>query len=143
MHLESSVLDAELLRAYRETHYCVYGPTPFVLRIDSASPPLAALHQRMGVSCSAFITACNPYSQAIGAEENARRHAALAADLARQGWVFFEGVGQHPDNGWPAEPSFLVLGLTREAASAWGRALQQNAIVHCGVDAVPRLVVLR
>jgi len=56
---------------------------------------------------------------------------------------FIERVGQHPSNRWAPEPSFLVLGLSLEAAKALGSRHEQNAIVWCGIDATPQLVLLR
>jgi hypothetical protein len=38
----------------------------------------------MGVSCAAFITACNPFSNLLSNEENAKRQADLAAELKRR-----------------------------------------------------------
>jgi hypothetical protein len=52
-------------------------------------------------------------------------------------------MGQHPSNKWPGEEIFLVLGLYFEAAKALGERFGQNAIVWCGIDAVPQLIVLR
>ncbi|UUZ55406.1 DUF3293 domain-containing protein [Massilia sp. H-1] len=48
-----------------------------------------------------------------------------------------------PKREWPSEPSFLVRGLSLEDASALGRQLRQNAIVWCGADLVPQLILLR
>ncbi|MEK8051968.1 DUF3293 domain-containing protein [Ideonella sp. DXS22W] len=136
---------AALIQAYRETHYEVRpaDTAAFTLHIDQPCAGLRAAHQRHGVACSAFITACNPYSQALDDAANAARQAALLAKLEAQGRRTDAGQGRHPANGWPAEPSLLVYGLGLEAARALGRQLEQNAIVWCGADAVPRLVLLR
>lgn len=124
-----SVIDAGLIQAFRETHYQVHGAEPFTLRVDEPSAALAAAHKRFRTDCSAFITGGNPLSEDVGAESNGQRHADLGLELARRSLAHVEGIGQHPSNGWPEEPSYLVFGLTLEAAKTLGRALRQNAIV--------------
>ena len=54
-----------------------------------------------------------------------------------------QGLGEHPTNGWPGEASYLIFGLTLEAAKMLGMRLEQNAIVWTGADTVPQLVLLR
>lgn len=54
-----------------------------------------------------------------------------------------EGEGLDSSGKWPAEKSFLALGLDLETSSALGREFGQNAIVWAGVDAIPRLILLR
>ena len=39
--------------------------------------------------------------------------------------------------------AILVLGLALEAAKSLGNAYEQNAVIWCGPDAVPSLVLLR
>jgi len=141
--MTTSRIDASTQRAYRETDYRVATEPPFVLRIGTFSPELAALHGDYAVTASAFITACNPRSKPLDVAENARRQKELAGTLAETGWRWIDGVGCHPSNGWPGEPSYLVPGLPRESACALGRQFEQNAIVWCGADAVPELILLR
>jgi hypothetical protein len=145
------MITAELEAAYRSTHYVVdagAGPgegalvDPIVLEIDVPSPALLALHRRRGVDCSCFITAFNPFSRPLDAYSNQQRLDDLAAELRHRSLAYLSGEGRHPSNGWPAEPSFLVLGLALEAAKSLGRGHEQNAIVWSGSDAVPRLVML-
>ena len=107
------------------------------------SPELASLYKAKSASCAAFITACNPFSRELSDADNAKRQAELAAELKRRSLSFFEGVGQHPSRDQPGEPSFFVLGLALEAAKSLGKAYEQNAVIWCGPDAVPNLVLLR
>jgi hypothetical protein len=79
----------------------------------------------------------------VGEAFNARRQVELERELVRRGLAFIAGAGQHPTNGWLPEPSFLVFGLTQEAAEAEGRAWEQNAILWSGADVPPRLILLR
>lgn len=130
-----------LWRAYRDTHYQVNAGTgAFILRVDRYSPELATLCRNSGASCAAFITAWNPASRAPDSgAENHRWQCALIAELEALGLPWLPGEGRSPDGAW-REPSVLALGLDREPALVLGRAFGQNAIVHAGADAVPRLL---
>lgn len=139
----ASAIDDATLRAYRETRYRVLGDTPMTLRVDQPSAPLAALQRALGVASSAFITAANPFSQCCDDDANALRQQALARDVASLGMRAIEAAGEHPSNGWPTEPSFLVPGMSLMDARALGERYAQNAVVWSGADAVPRLVLLR
>ena len=68
---------------------------------------------------------------------------ALAQDVAEMGLRSIAAAGEHPANGWPAEPSFLVPGLPLEDARLLGEKFGQNAVVWSGANGVPRLVLLR
>ena len=138
-----SELDASLVAAYRETECRVTEGEPLVLRVDELCPALLGLYRAKNVSCAAFRTAYNPFSQELTDAENALRQTDLASELKRRSLSYFEGVGQHPSGDWPGEPSFLALGLALEAARSLGKAYEQNAMIWCGADAVPNLVLLR
>lgn len=136
-------IDASTANAFRETEYRVHGDEPFTLKVGEVCPALAAVHKRHRVDCSAYITAFNPFSQILDDKANAERHAALGQELGRRSLASIEGIGRHPSNQWPGEPSYLVFGLTLVAAKTLGTRLEQNAIVWTGTDAVPQLILLR
>lgn len=138
-----SSIPRDTIQAYLETHYQVFGGAPATLQIGRFNPALSALHDAHHVACSAFITACNPFSQNLDPQANAARQEALVRDLEALGLAFIEGIGKHPSNTWPGEASLLVLGATLDAAKALGEKHGQNAIVWCGADAVPQLILLR
>jgi hypothetical protein len=138
-----SQIPRETIRAYRETHYRVRGSKPTVLTIDAANTILAEMHESNCVASSGFVTACNPFSVLLDDAANADRQRMLAREIERRGWRAVDGVGEHPSNDWPGEPSFLVFGLSLEDAKALGVEFGQNAVVWAGSDAVPRLVLLR
>lgn len=138
-----SEIPGETIQAYLETEYFALGNTPTTLRVGQANPELAALHNAHDVNCSAFVTASNPYSQNCSAEFNAASQEALARELKRLGLTVIEGIGEHPSNKWPGEASYLVPGLSLEAAKALGMQFGQNAIVWSAGDATPQLVLLR
>jgi hypothetical protein len=137
-----SELSASLIAAYRETEYRVVAERPFVLRIDEACAELLDLYKASNLACAAFITACNPFSRALSDAQNIQRQGELAKELRGRSLKFLEGVGEHPSGDWPGEVSFLVLGLSLEAAKSLGQRYEQNAIVWSGADGVPKLVML-
>ena len=138
-----SQIDRSTIQAYLETEYRVLADKPFVLKIDVASPNLMRLHKKHQVQSSAFITAYNPLSESIDFAINQSHQSNLAHELKFRSLAFVDGIGQHLSNLWPGEPSFLVFGISREAAKALGLLYAQNAIVWCGFDATPQLVLLR
>ena len=140
---QDSSIDQATIRAYLETHYVVRAESPVILRIGEASPGLALIHRSHRVDCSAFLTACNPFSRPFDDAANAARQAALQNELSRRSLIFLPGIGQHPSNEWPGEDSFLVLGLTLEAAKVLGSKFEQNGFVWSGTDAVAQLILLR
>ena len=121
----------------------MHGDAAFVLQIGKVSPDLLSLYERHSVDCAAFLTGCNPFSQEVSEPENRERQQSLATELTRRSLSFLKGIGQHPSNNWPGEESLLVLGLNLEAAKTLGERFEQNAIVWCGADGVPQLIVLR
>ncbi len=121
----------------------MHGDEPFTLRVSQICPELAAAYKRHRVDCSAYVTACNPFSQRLDDEANAERHAALGREIGQGSLTGVEGIGQHPSNQWPGEASYLIFGLTLDAAKTLGTRLEQNAIVWCGPDAIPQLQLLR
>ncbi len=138
-----SRLAQQLIQAYLETEYRVFAEPPFVLTVGIASPELIRLYQAHKVACAALITAFNPFSQELTADENRRRQDDLTKQLTQRSLDFVEGVGQHPSGDWPGEPSVLAFGLELEAARSLGKSMQQNAIIWCGADAAPNLVLLK
>jgi hypothetical protein len=131
------------IKAYLETDYCVFGEFPFVLRAGIANESLTKLYKRLKTNCGVFVTAFNPFSNVVGEAANTVRHAELANELNRRSLTYFDGIGKHPSGEWTAEPSYFVLGLSLEAAKALGKKYDQNAVVWCGSDAIPELVLLR
>ena len=139
----ASVIDPRTIQAYLETEYRAHGEPSFTLRVGQASADLLSAHKRQKADCSAFLTACNPFSESFDEAANAARQAALAKELSGRSLVFLPGIGQHPSNRWPGEDSFLVFGLTLEAAKVLGARFEQNGFVWSGADAVPQLILLR
>jgi hypothetical protein len=139
-----TALDPELVAAYRAAEYHVTGAVPqFAMRVDEPSPSLAALHAPRGATCSALLTAWNPAGEARGRDDNLAAQRRLVARLAAAGVKWVEALGADPLGHWPAEPSVLALGLDHEPALSLAREFGQNALLWAGVDATPRLLLLR
>ena len=138
-----SLIDPAIIKAYRETDYHVHGDVPFTLTIGAVSPALLTLQAATKTASSAFITACNPFSEATVDTTNADRQRALSSDLHQRGLKFINGIGMHPSNQWAGEPSLLVPGVSLDTAKTLGVYYEQNAIVWSGPDGIPRLILLR
>lgn len=137
-----TIATQEQLDAFHATHYRVDAPDgAFVLRIGVVSPELRWLHAARGVECSAYLTAWNPLGQVAPPAQNAVWQAAMRADLVALGVDVIEGEGRDPASGW-AEQSVLALGLGRAQAVRLGERYQQLAVLVCGVDGVPELLLL-
>lgn len=131
-------LTPELVEAYRAADYVVHEPN-VVIRIGEPNAALDALLADAGRA--AFLTAANPGSERRGDEENDRSVAALRKTLDDAGWRCLEGEGRDPEAAWPAEPSFLVLGIPRGQALELARRFGQNGFVWCERGAAPQLVL--
>lgn len=133
-------LPAELIQAFTETDYIVHHEPPFTMNIGQPCPALKALMAEHNALCAAYITAWNPFSQQLSRQKNEARQNEMKADLKMRGLKFIEGIGQHPSNNWPGEPSVLVLDLGIDAAKSLAGHNEQHAFVWVGSDAVPELV---
>lgn len=140
---KSTELANSLVSAYCETDYVARADPDVVLGIGEHSPALSALMQQLGGATAAFLTAWNPLSQPTESAENETAAMSLEAALTRRSAPFVRGVGKARNGEWPAEPSILAVGVSKEDAILLGRQFRQNAIVFVGNDAVPRLVLLR
>ncbi|MBC7548720.1 MAG: DUF3293 domain-containing protein [Polaromonas sp.] len=133
----------QLLESYRETDYQVHGPESFTLKIGQPSTSLLRRYRQHRCDCAAFITACNPLSRKLTTSVNDQLHRDLMTDLTTRSLIFVEGIGIGKDPDWPGEASHLIFGLELEASRVLGQKFNQNAIVWCGPDATPQLVLLR
>jgi predicted nucleic acid-binding protein len=127
----------DLIDAYRRAEYAVREP-PLVIRIGEPNPALDELLR--DARAAAFLTAANPRSEPRSDEENRGRLAELRQALDERQWRYLEGEGRKPGGAWQ-EPSFLVLGIAREAASELARRFEQNAFIWCEAGKAPELVL--
>ena len=82
-----------------------------------------------GTDTWAFITAFNPRSRRVSAEENRTRDTALIARLDRDGFRHVACDGVDDDGNWPTEHGHVVFAIDAETARALGREFAQNAIL--------------
>jgi hypothetical protein len=135
-------MDQQLLRAYLASVYELPTPQgPLRVSLDgdvvadfSTLPPL--LLQPFTV-----LTAYNPRSMLLPRRVNESRQVVLR-DLLVLGCYRVEqcvGFEDDPDGTW-REPSWLVHGMDRSEAIAFGRVFRQNAILVCH-EARPELII--
>lgn len=141
--INSSVISPETIQAYRETEFRVFSEASLVLKIFEKCEDLMSLYKMHQSETCAFITACNPLGELLSNEQNSDLQKQLEEEIQFRGLVLIAGEGKHPVGDWPGEPSYLVFDLSLEAAKTLGRKFHQNAIVWCGPDAVPQLILLR
>lgn len=134
-------IPAATVAAYQATTYRVDLPDgrAIALRIGAANPGLAALHADHGVTRSVFVTAWNPFGEALPDADNHVAMTRLTAWLDNREIVWLPGAGVGDDGDWPPEPSLLALGQGEAEADALCMEFRQNAVVVCGADAVPEL----
>ena len=135
-------IDPGLLAAYLGAEYVVFGEPDVVLRIGERSAALEALLEDTGVHTAAFVTAANPGGILADAADNALSTEALQRAQEQAGYTCLAGEGRDPQDDWPAEPSVLVLGISREEAEILGRSYEQNAVVFVEKGRPPELVLL-
>ena len=142
MTLESAI-PPETLLAYRETDFIVYDEQTLILHVDEYSTGLNKLYETHKTTTCTFITAYNPYSQVLKESVNIARNKDLAAELDDKALKYLLAEGIHHSGDWPVEASYLVLGLSLKESCELGKKYEQNAIVWCDSDCLPKLVLLR
>lgn len=135
-------IDPGLLAAYLGAEYVIFGEPDIVLRVGEASAALEALLQETGADTAAFVTAANPGGLLAEAGDNALSTEALYRAQEQAGYTCLAGEGRDPQDEWPAEPSVLVLGISRAEAEILGRSYEQNAIVFVEKGRPPELLLL-
>jgi Protein of unknown function (DUF3293) len=124
-------LTQQLAEAYLDTNYIVDNrPNSFHIRVNVPSRQLQALHTQHNVNCSAYLTACNPYSQALSTSDNNSRMTELAKEITGR-WPFLTGMGQDREGRWPGEPSYLIIGISEEDAHTLALKYEQFAYLCC------------
>jgi hypothetical protein len=134
------MMQDELRQAFTETDYIVHHEPHFTMNIGKVSLELKQLMDHHNALGAAFITAWNPFSEQLSQQKNEERQDALKAELKKRSLKFIDGIGQHPSNNWPGEPSVLVLGLSKEAARSLAGHYEQHAFVWVASGAIPELV---
>lgn len=133
-------MDQNLLRSYLATVYELStpsGPVRASLDGDVAHAGDVEILQKP----FAVLTAYNPRSMLLPRKVNEQRHQVMR-DLLILGVYRVEacvGYEEDPEGTW-REPAWLVHGMDREEATAFGRVFRQNTIVVCR-NGRPELIV--
>lgn len=135
-------MDHNLLRQYLSTVYdvpTVNGPLRASLDGDVVQDP-SSLPEILTRPFT-ILTAFNPRSMLLPRKVNDARHSVLR-DLLILGCYRVEqcvGYEEDPEGTW-REPSWLVHGMERDEAVAFGRVFRQNTII-VNRNARPELIV--
>lgn len=139
MHRHPPAPTPELIAAYRSARYRVESPQGDVLLpIDAVSPSVAALLAQADAPWAVFVTAHQPFSHPVSAEENAARQTELLAWAIAHGMPWLAGEGGPPEdtptgtsNAWAPEPSLLLFVDDPAIADTLMLTFEQNAVVLC------------
>lgn len=132
-----------LLTLYRESHYDVALSRGRIATIRIGEPLPAPLARWIGdAGIAYYLTACNPRSTSLTADENEARLATLRADFEARGIAFLEGVGHIPGEAW-REKCLFVRGIDEDEVSAIVQRHEQNSIVVARTGGVSTLRVYR
>jgi hypothetical protein len=135
-------MDQNLLRSYLATVYELPTPAgPIRASLDGDVVNDPSTLPELLTRPFAVLTAYNPRSMLLPRKVNEARHQVLR-DLLILGVYRVEGcIGYDEDpEGMYREPSWLVHGMDRDEAIAFGRVFRQNTIVVCR-NARPELIV--
>lgn len=134
-------MDQSLLRQYLAAVYEL--PTPEGALKVSLDGDMADQSQLPGLLAQPFVlvTAYNPRSMLLPRKVNDSRHNVMR-DLLILGCYRVEQAVAYDDESEGAwrEPTWLVHGMEREEAVAFGRVFRQNTIIMC-TEGRPELIV--
>ena len=132
--------DMTLRQAYLATDYQVYPNTSDTLHIraDQLNPTLDQFLKTQ--KTWAYITAWNPNSEPLSAEENTQRNQQLIESLQAIKYTFYHGKGVPDIGDWQPEESFLVLDISKKQAIEIGRRYGQKAILWGQKGGVAELI---
>ena len=138
----SGNLDQHLLEAYLSTTYEVKD-LGLKIKIGEENWDLEEFLVDNNVFTWAFISAYNPFSNALSFAENEGKHSILVKKVIDLNLVFREGFGIPAKNNWEPEKSLLILDITKLKAIELGKEMLQNAILFGRMGGVPELVFLK
>ncbi|MEL6655029.1 MAG: DUF3293 domain-containing protein [Bacteroidota bacterium] len=122
------MIDQDLQKAYENALYRISKP-PISWKVGNYCTELDELLSEHDVEVATFITAYNPGSVSLTAEENQQRNATLQKALATVGYSYLHGQGEDVQCIWTPELSFLVMGMPPEEALTYARQFGQNAVL--------------
>lgn len=130
----------ELQLAYEQTHYIViWDEGEWILQIGVVNPQFNEWLLENKIQTWAFITAYNPFSEALSEKENTKLQSQLERILIKNNYQLWIGRGQGAGN-WPAEESFFIANISQELASKLATDFKQNAYVFGSYNSKPQLI---
>ncbi|RAR73694.1 DUF3293 domain-containing protein [Flavobacterium aciduliphilum] len=133
------MISKELLLGYQSTCYSILNPK-IDIYLTKDNEALHSFLKEHHFNSWCFITAWNPFSNALSLEDNQRLNSLLEQDLTN--YTVFAGEGKDTLGDWPPEISFFVGGITKEAAIYLGKKYEQNAIVYGEINGLAELILL-
>jgi hypothetical protein len=135
-------MDQNLLRSYLATVYELPSPNgPVRASLDGDIVNDPSTLPELLTKPFAVLTAYNPRSMLLPRKVNEHRHGVMR-DLLILGVYRVEpcvGYEEDPEGTW-REPAWLVHGMDRDEAVAFGRVFRQNSVVMCK-NARPEIIV--
>ena len=130
----------ELQLAYEQTLYIVtWEKGEWILRIGAVNPQFNQWLLENKIQNWAFITAYNPFSEALSEKENKKLQSQLKRILIKNKYQLWNGKGQGAGN-WPAEESFFIANISQELAGKLATDFKQNAYVFGSYNSKPQLI---
>lgn len=124
-------MDEGLHQAYLRTYYRIDSDPPARLQIGQDASGFAQWMRNKGYRNAILLTAWNPFSEPLPAEENERRRAEFEAEARHLGIAFVGGRGEDPTTPeWTPEESLCLFDAPLEHVDAWMRRYEQNAAVR-------------
>ena len=133
------MITKELIQAYKATCYSILNPK-IDIYLEKENEALQSFLKEESFDSWCFITAWNPFSNALSAEENKALNKKLEADLIK--YDVFPGAGKDTLGKWSPEISFFVGNISKEQAMFLGKKYEQNAIVFGDAQKKADLVIL-
>lgn len=128
-------------QAYLQTTYVLKTNSyQFDLKIGRYHPAFNEWLTTHSIKTWVKMTAANPYSQALLAEENEVRNQQLNTDLFALGYITYPSEGRPENDDWQPELGFFIPNITLATALRLARKYEQNAIVYGYVNGLPQLV---
>ncbi|WP_158618434.1 DUF3293 domain-containing protein [Candidimonas sp. SYP-B2681] len=130
-----------IINAFQHAHYNVFAPgNHFTAHIGKRCDALASLMADYGKNTVSILTAYNPDAKTGDIDQNRHAQQALFEEIHKLGAPCFSGQNRAANGDGPAEPTWVVLGLSREQAKNLAQRFRQLAFVFSDECAKPELV---
>ena len=135
-------ISKDLLKSYKSTTYTTNTPTIFHIKIGELNADLNVYMASNKFNSWTYITAENPFSKKLTANENKLRNQQLENEIIEQGYSYMPGQGIPENSDWSPEASYLIFNISRDQARSMAQTYQQNAFVFGGLTSLPELISL-